>query len=194
MGPSDRFRCLPVGGIVLWRISVAIARPEPEPEGGGAGAPPEGRDPGRPDGRPRCLSRPSPVVGGQLSRQHIPHIMARGTATRAVPPCITPARAELRLAAAPPPAAAEVAADDGDTVWARLDEIGQVYLPPLTTALLTSSWLDHERPAAAAEMVEPSASTPPRAANADDAPGTQPFCSLEEPGDAGAVEEGRRTT
>ena len=32
------------------------------------------------------------------------------------------------------------------------------------------------------------------AANADDAPGTQPFCSLEEPGDAGAVEEGRRTT
>lgn len=179
---------------MLWRISVAIARPEPEPEGGGAGAPPEGRDPGRPDGRPRCLSRPSPVVGGQLSRQHIPHIMARGTATRAVPPCTTPARAELRLAAAPPPAAAEVAADDGDTVWARLDEIGQVYLPPLTTALLTSSWLDHERPAAAAEMVEPSASTPPRAANADDAPGTQPFCSLEEPGDAGAVEEGRRTT
>jgi hypothetical protein len=115
-----------VGALVLWRLSIALRRPADTQ------APwPDlcGEEPPQ----HHRLAGEGRRVGGLLSHHHLPHILPRV--------------AQRRRTA--------TQADESGSA-ARLDEAAPMYLPPLTSTLLCSAWLDHESQGSMRERQSPS--------------------------------------
>lgn len=115
-----------VGALVLWRLTIALRRPAD------THAPPPNLCEEEPPQHHR-LAGEGRRVGGLLSHHHLPHVLPR-----------LPHRRR----------AAAQADESGGTM--RVDETAPMYLPPLTSTLLGSAWLDHESQGSMRERQSPS--------------------------------------
>lgn len=124
-----------VGALVLWRLTIALRRPAD------THAPPPNLCEEEPPQHHR-LAGEGRRVGGLLSHHHLPHVLPR-----------LPHRRR----------AAAQADESGGTM--RVDETAPMYLPPLTSTLLGSAWLDHESQGSMRErqspLLEPLGAQPP---------------------------------